>query len=137
MCQNLFRSGLPGGYLGSKRGEEVPAAQNQVRGKPNTREVGQPSPLCRVCYPILQVISIPRTKFWAAAPFTPRMLPNSSFNKHPAGMILGSRPLFAAHAARQPATRTSCPVATNKNPAHSHLLPPTSPKTVLIYYPIG
>ena len=33
MCQNLFRSGLPGGCLGSKRGEEVPAAQKQARGK--------------------------------------------------------------------------------------------------------
>ena len=27
--------------MGSKRGKEVLAAQNQVRGKPNTREVGQ------------------------------------------------------------------------------------------------
>jgi len=27
--------------LGSKRGEEVPAAQKQARGKSNTREVGQ------------------------------------------------------------------------------------------------
>ena len=26
--------------LGSKRGEEVPVVQNQVRGKSNTREVG-------------------------------------------------------------------------------------------------
>ena len=58
MCQNLFRGGLPGGCLGSKRekrcqlpksklagsqileklgskrGEEVPVAQKQARGKP-------------------------------------------------------------------------------------------------------
>ena len=27
MCPNLLRSGLPGGCLGSKRGEEVLAAQ--------------------------------------------------------------------------------------------------------------
>ena len=32
MCQNLLCGGLPGGCLGSKRGEEVSAAQNQVRG---------------------------------------------------------------------------------------------------------
>ena len=43
-CQ-LPKSKLAGSQilekLGSKRGEEMLAAKNQVRGKPNTREVGQ------------------------------------------------------------------------------------------------
>ncbi len=41
-------------------------------------DYGQPPPLRRVCCPTHHPISIPRTGLWAAAPATPRMLPDTS-----------------------------------------------------------
>ena len=53
---------------------------------------GQPVPLHHACCPTSRVFGFPRACFWAAVPSLPRMLPNTSSNKHPANKIWGSRP---------------------------------------------
>ena len=77
MCQNLFRGGLPGGCLGSKRGEEVPAVQNQVRGKPNTREVGQQARRRGIGCPKARSREANQMRKWAASAEKRDRLPKS------------------------------------------------------------
>ncbi len=63
--------------MGSKRGKEVPAAQKQARGKPNTREVGQQARRRDVGCPKLSSREVKYSRSWAASAEKRYRLPKS------------------------------------------------------------
>ena len=77
--------------LGSKRGEEVLAVQNQVRGKPNTREVGQQARRRGIGCPKARSREANQMRKWAASAEKRDRLPKSEVAGSQSDEEMGSK----------------------------------------------